>query len=304
MGYETDYRDSSDIRGADAACMAVPWLWGLGFAICFSSLFAKVYRVQTLFKAAAQCRRVQVDNKSIMIIMGSMLTVECAILITFQVVSPQIWTREILDDIDGYAIESEGGCSSANGWWFWLALILFHIVSLFYALVLCFQTKNIPSDFAETSHIFLAVMFLFQIMVLTVPVSVMVMDDPVVFYFVRAFAVFLQNFSVLCIIFCPKMYRIYTGEDTNASVRRSVASSVKLFKAGTNSEINLNSESQLNNSDSDFKHSVNETRTNPGSSAEYITTLEAKEAAEKMASRLKEARNKKRSGSWRSSLKK
>eukprot|EP00592_Proboscia_alata_P022881 CAMPEP_0194424740 /NCGR_PEP_ID=MMETSP0176-20130528/24051_1 /TAXON_ID=216777 /ORGANISM="Proboscia alata, Strain PI-D3" /LENGTH=407 /DNA_ID=CAMNT_0039234709 /DNA_START=63 /DNA_END=1286 /DNA_ORIENTATION=+ len=224
MGYETEYRDSPDIIGADVACMAVPWLWGLGFTICFSSLFAKVWRVKQLFKAAAQFRRVKVDNKSIVVVMGSMLLVESVILIAFQAVSPQIWEREVLDDIDGYAIESEGGCTSENGWWFWLALILFHVVSLFYAMVLCFQTKNIPSDFAESSHIFLAVMFLFQIMILAVPVSVMVMDDPVVLYFVRAFAVFLQNFSVLCIMFGPKMYRIHTGEDTNATVKASIQS--------------------------------------------------------------------------------
>jgi hypothetical protein len=226
MGYETEYRDTSpDIRGADAACMAIPWLWGLGFTICFSSLFAKVWRVKQLFKAAARCRRVNVGNELIVKIMGGMLLVECTILVVFQIVSPQIWEREVLDDVDGYATESEGGCASDSGLWFWFALVVFHILSLLYALILCFQTKNIPSDFAETSHIFLAVMFLFQVMMLGVPVSVMVMDDPIVFYFVRAFAVFLQNFSVLVIIFFPKMYRIYSGEDTSASVRSSIASS-------------------------------------------------------------------------------
>mmetsp|Transcript_19758 Transcript_19758/g.44440 ORF Transcript_19758/g.44440 Transcript_19758/m.44440 type:complete len:435 (-) Transcript_19758:155-1459(-) len=224
MGYETEYRDSPDIRGADAACMAFPWLFGLGFTICFSSLFAKVWRVKQLFKASAGCRRVQVGNELIIRIMGAMLFVECVILSAFQAASPEIWEREVLDDIDGYVIESEGGCTSENGLWFWLALVIFHILSLLYALILCFQTKNIPSDFAESSHIFLAVMFLFQVTVLAVPVSVMVLDDPIVFYFVRAFAVFLQNFSVLIIIFAPKMYRIFTGEDTNKTVRNSIAS--------------------------------------------------------------------------------
>jgi hypothetical protein len=35
----------------------------------------------------------------------------------------------------------------------------------------------------------------------------------VVFYFVRACAVFLQNFSVMCLMFWPKMYRTYNGTD-------------------------------------------------------------------------------------------
>jgi len=249
MGYETEYRDTSpDIRGADAACMAIPWLWGLGFTICFSSLFAKVWRVKQLFKAAAQCQRVKVGNELIVKIMGGMLLVECTILVVFQIVSPQIWEREVLDDVDGYATESEGGCASDSGLWFWFALVVFHILSLMYALILCFQTKNIPSDFAETSHIFLAVMFLFQVMMLGVPVSVMVMDDPIVFYFVRAFAVFLQNFSVLVIIFSPKMYRIYSGEDTSASVRASVASG-RITKSQVSNRRSDNSKHNNNNND-------------------------------------------------------
>jgi len=293
MGIETDYRDSPDINGADAACMAVPWLWGLGFTICFSSLFAKVWKVKQLYKASAQCRRVKVNNKSIMVIMGSMLFVECAILIAFQVVSPQIWEREVLQDVDGYAIESEGGCTSDYGWWFWLALILFQIISLFYALVLCFQTKNIPSDFAESSHIFLAVMFLFQIMVLAVPVTFMVMDDPAVFYFVRAFAVFLQNFSVLCIIFGPKMYRIHTGEDTNASVRRSIATSQVKSKS------RFVSNSEFQGSVSRFSVDLNkESSTELGDSSKFsVRSLEkSRNESQNAAAKFLEAKRKSASG--------
>jgi len=273
--------------------MAVPWLWGLGFTICFSSLFAKVWKVKQLYKASAQCRRVKVNNKSIMVIMGSMLFVECAILIAFQVVSPQIWEREVLQDVDGYAIESEGGCTSDYGWWFWLALILFQIISLFYALVLCFQTKNIPSDFAESSHIFLAVMFLFQIMVLAVPVTFMVMDDPAVFYFVRAFAVFLQNFSVLCIIFGPKMYRIHTGEDTNASVRRSIATSQVKSKS------RFVSNSEFQGSVSRFSVDLNkESSTELGDSSKFsVRSLEkSRNEAQNAAAKFLEAKRKSASG--------
>merc|ERR1711935_925815 len=63
--------------------------------------------------------------------------------------------------------------------------------------------------------------------------------------FVRAFAVFLQNFSVLVIIFSPKIYRIYSGEDTSASVRASVA-------RGSNSRF---TKSQASNTGSGFEHS-------------------------------------------------
>ena len=239
MGYDTEYRDNSDdIRLADAACMAVPWLWGLGFTISFSSLFAKVWRVKQLFKSAAGFRRQKVGMKSVLTIMAGMIFVEATILTTFQIVSPQIWERDVINDIDGFAIESEGGCYSESGWWFWLALVLFNVLSLFYALVLCFQTKDIPSEFAESTHIFLSVMFMFQVLVLAVPVSAMVKDDPDVFYFIRAAAVWLQNVTVLIIIFGPKMLRIFKGEDTGAAIRKTIASGVSKHSVQSFSEHN------------------------------------------------------------------
>lgn len=63
MGIQTKYRyvidgltgtptaeENPDIAGVDAACMMVPWLYSLGFAMVYSSLYAKVYRVRLIFK--------------------------------------------------------------------------------------------------------------------------------------------------------------------------------------------------------------------------------------------------------------
>merc|ERR1711862_1061119 len=36
---------NNEIWKADAACMAVPWLFGIGFVITFSALFAKIWRM-------------------------------------------------------------------------------------------------------------------------------------------------------------------------------------------------------------------------------------------------------------------
>jgi hypothetical protein len=210
----------------DAACMAAPWLWGLGFSITFSALFAKVWRVKKLYGASAAIRRVQVHAKDVLFIMAGVVGVETAILLAFQFVSPHQWERMVLQDIDGNSVDSVGQCTSDSGWWFFASLVGFNVLSLFYALVLCYQTKDIPSDFAESNYIFLAVMFMFQILVLAVPVSAMVREQTNVFYFIRVFAVFLQDFTVLVIIFCPKMLRIYKCEDTLATVRAAVRSGV------------------------------------------------------------------------------
>lgn len=122
--------------------------------------------------------------------------------------SPLKWVREVTEHLDGFATTSVGECQAGTkGWAFYLGLVVFHVVCLCYALVLCFQTKDINSDFAESSFVSLAVAFMFQVLVLVAPISALVHENTDVFYFIRATAVFLQNFTVLVLIFVPKIVR-------------------------------------------------------------------------------------------------
>lgn len=129
----------------------------------------------------------------------------------------------MIEDIDGYSIESIGKCSSENAFWFQCTLVTLNVICLFVALVLCWRTKDIPSDFSESNYIFLSVMFMFQVLLLTVPISTMVEDDANVLFFIQMGGVFLQNFTVLMLIFLPKMRRIYIGEDTTTSIKNAIA---------------------------------------------------------------------------------
>ena len=48
-GELTGEPDPSVMR-VDAACMALPWLFSIGFAIIFSALFAKIWRIRMVWK--------------------------------------------------------------------------------------------------------------------------------------------------------------------------------------------------------------------------------------------------------------
>mmetsp|Transcript_18898 Transcript_18898/g.28745 ORF Transcript_18898/g.28745 Transcript_18898/m.28745 type:complete len:910 (+) Transcript_18898:15-2744(+) len=228
MSVETLYRDADDIAWVDAACMAFPWLWGLGFSISYSALFAKVWRVKRLYKAAHRARRKQVTAKDVMIIMAIVIFIEFVILLAFQFVSRFQWERTSIQEINGYTVESVGKCTSEYGWYFMAVLVSYNVFCLIYALILCWQTKELPSDFAEGNYIFLSVMFMFQVLILAIPVSIMVRENPNVYFFMLVGGVFLQNFTVLVIIFSPKMLRIYKGEDTQATVRRHISNTMSV----------------------------------------------------------------------------
>ena len=205
-----------------------------GFAVTYSVLFAKIWRVQKLYNLAAKMRRQTVTYKDVYFIIAIVLSAEIIVLIAMQIVSPHIWQRDVVQDMSGYSIESIGSCDSEIGWWFFAALVGMNVLCLFVALILCWRTKDIPSDFAESNYIFLSVMFMFQILLLAVPVSAMVRDDNNVFFFIRVAAVFMQNFTVLVLIFVPKMRRIYVGEDTAESVRIAMRQSISTMN-GRNS---------------------------------------------------------------------
>jgi hypothetical protein len=187
---------------------------------------------------AAQMRRKTVSHQDVYFIIVIVVAIEMVVLLAFQFVSPHIWNRDVIQDIGGYATESIGTCDSDRGWWFFAALVIINVICLFLALIICWKSKDIPSVFAEGNYIFFSVMFMFQILVLAVPVSAMVRDDNNVFFFIRIAAVFMQNFTVLVLIFMPKMRRIYTGEDTASIVQNAIQSWIADLSSKNHSYIN------------------------------------------------------------------
>ncbi|CAB9524816.1 acid type B receptor subunit 1 [Seminavis robusta] len=254
MSMQTDYRniknfgtgriqqeENPSISAADAACMAVPWLYGMGFVLIFSALFAKIYRVKLVYKAGRKMLRRKIGILDVMGLFSLSFVPEVAILLTWQLVSPFRWEREVhLQSSGGMVLESVGGCTSDHGWHFLLALLSFHVLCLFYALVLCIQTKDIPTEFSESNWVSLAVLCIFQVTLLAIPVGAMVLEtsSPDAFYFVRVFSIFLQNVTVLSLMFGPKMIKIISKQDghlTSGQSRISGLGDASSFYTGTRS---------------------------------------------------------------------
>jgi simple sugar transport system substrate-binding protein len=226
LGVETAYRyvqdpmtgqltdiKNPDIRLVDAACMLGPWLYGLGFSIVFSALCAKITRVKMIYDAGSSMQRKKVEVSDVLSVMAKMFVVEVTILMCWTLISPSQWHREIIDEEDGYILESVGECTSESGRLFFVGQVAFHVACLFYALALCWQTKDIPTEFAESNWVALSILSVFQILVLAIPIGFLVEDEPDEWFFLVTLSIFLQNFTILCLIFGPKMLRVMSGDD-------------------------------------------------------------------------------------------
>ncbi|KAL7549862.1 hypothetical protein ACHAWF_016594 [Thalassiosira exigua] len=239
MGYETSYRyledpatgeltetPNPDVRGVDAACMAVPWLVVVGFVVSYSALFAKTWRIKKIYDEARAMRRVKIDPKDVAFIMAILLSAAVVVLVTWQLVAPLKWEREILAVNElGQATESIGKCSSDGALPFLIVLAVFIFGCLLFALYLSYVTRKMPSDFNEGKWVTASILSTFQILVLAVPVLVIVVNvSSDAYYFVRAAIVFLIGGAVTSFVFGPKIYALHvtmrTDDQTGDKTRR------------------------------------------------------------------------------------
>ena len=90
-----------------------------------------------------------------------------------------------------------------------LALFIFDGGCLVFALVLCYVSRYVPSEFTEAKWITAAIISIFQILLLAGPVLVIVQDDTNAFFFVRVGIIFLLTSTVSLLMFAPKIYQLH-----------------------------------------------------------------------------------------------
>ena len=223
LGIEGTYREDEGVEAVDAACMAVPWLFSLGFAIVFSALAAKIFRITKVMQAAANFQKKKVEVKDVMAIMVAVIMAQVVILLCWQFIDPMTWQRDLVSvDINGYPTQSVGSCQSDHVLRYLVPLVVVDFVLLAVALVLCFKSRNLSSEFQEGTYIAASVVSMIQILILAVPILVIVENDTSAFYFVLVVVVFLISFTVQCLIFFPKIYRLHFGAG-GGNTRRSAS---------------------------------------------------------------------------------
>ena len=124
--------------------MAVPWLVCIGFVLVYSALLAKMRRIKEIMTKAQQFRRVQVPRGKVAMTIVCLLAAMLVILITWQLVSPLVWVRDVteIDPFTGYPTESIGRCTSEHFAAFAGTCAIFMLFCLVYALVSCIYSVS------------------------------------------------------------------------------------------------------------------------------------------------------------------
>ena len=97
-------------------CMSIPWFAFLGFAVTFSALFAKTWRVNKFFRSKSSHARIRVSPKDVMAPFLCIFTLNTIVLICWTVLDPLTYIRRFAPGTDYWNrdIASNGSCRSEN----------------------------------------------------------------------------------------------------------------------------------------------------------------------------------------------
>jgi hypothetical protein len=176
-------------RGADIACMSIPWLFSMGFTITQSALFSKLWRINKLFNTQG-LHRMQVHEKDVIIPFALLFILNFSILLIFTIVDPLQYERVT---VKNEIWNSYGRCLPSGK----VGSILFSfgvVVNVGALLCACYQAykaRNISDEFSESTNIGIAMFGWIQLVVLGIPVLFLIEEDnPVARYFILASLIF------------------------------------------------------------------------------------------------------------------
>jgi hypothetical protein len=204
---------------SDLACVLSRWLYFVGFAIMFGTLFAKTWRVYKVLMNGMAMRRVEVSKQETLVIIAIITGVNIIVLAVWTVYDRPHWERTLIEeDGYGYVISSVGQCTSVYEGGFFMALLGLTIALMIVAEFLCYKARNIPDKFQDGSAVTFAIGIILTVYIIGIPVKVIVGEDPSTTLFIKCSIVFLVVFPVLTLIFGNLIFLLtYRSDESIAS---------------------------------------------------------------------------------------
>lgn len=221
---------TADGSNSVTACMAIPWLYSVGFCVTFGTLFTKIRRVYIIFKTSAQMKRVKVTFVESLAVVGFVLGIDLIILIVWTVMDPLQWQRTIkAADQFGEPLESEGYCTSEHWLVFAGAIAALHLVLLLVASWMCYVSRHIPTKFSEGKYVSIAMLSNLQIFLVGIPVLIVVGSDPAASFFVRSVVIWMNDLVVVTLIFGNLIYSASYFGSEERQVKEEIGAAIQEF---------------------------------------------------------------------------
>jgi len=202
---------------ADLFCGTAWWTYCIGFVLIFAPLFAKLWRVNTIFNQL-KLTSIQIKSGMLVRMIVGLALVDVVILITWNMVDPQRYKREVsTTDTAGYNIESVGLCKSDTDSLFICLIAAFHLALLMWGVRLAYNGRKLETRYHEGKYVSVAMFSNLQVLCLGVPLMVIVSDNPTSNFFIRSGIIFFNDLTVQCFVFVPKIMALHFPSDDPAN---------------------------------------------------------------------------------------
>ena len=146
-----------------------------------------------------------------------LLLVDGSILLSWQSLNPLVWRRKITSTNSfNQPEESFGGCAmktTESAFRFLAPLLVVHITVLLVGSYFCYKVRTAPTAYQESKYVAFSMVSNLQIVAISLPILMLVVDQPTASLFVRSGMVFLNDLGVLLLIFVPKVYATYSSNN-------------------------------------------------------------------------------------------
>lgn len=222
---------NEDTSQASAGCTVAPFLYAIGWALQYSSLTAKTYRLFLVMKNNQKMRRVKVTFQQTFGIVVIVLAINLAVLIAWTLISPLVYERsEEAVNVNANAgvitIETVGSCvmkdETISFWAFAAPLMAFHFFLLVLTNALLCMVRDVSDRYQEQRYIGLSSMLMFEILIVGLPVLVAVNDSPVARHIILIGLIALADIGVLCFTFIPKICYQCAGLQEGVGIGESI----------------------------------------------------------------------------------
>lgn len=195
----------------DAGCMLLPWLVTLGFSMMYGCLFAKTWRIHSIFSRQRKMKitKKPINNRQLFTVLGLMLLVDMIILAIWQGISPH--TNEILPT-DEIQVFNEV-CRSDNGIYFFITILVVKALLLVWGMYLVYLTRQIDSDFRESTFIGFIIYSVSITLVVIIAVAFIISSDYTIVFFLTSVAIWIVPLATVLGLFVPKIVDIVQQPD-------------------------------------------------------------------------------------------
>jgi len=205
----------------DAACMATPWLFFLGFVTAFSDILSKTMRLNKLMSQSRKMKRIVVQPKDVLLPMVILMTLNVGSLLICKLVAPFQWRRVPNNhhnvDTFGRSFESYGTCHYMGGgnpasYYSFVPAVFANVVGIGYAVYQCYKALDLPTAMSESKYLLMASLSLMELIIIRGPILPVIRTDPRTFFLMASCIICGACLLILLPIFIPKYLQRHRGE--------------------------------------------------------------------------------------------